>query len=119
MRRADSLRIRGAAGEKLAEKALRKRGAKILERNFSCPMGEIDLIAQDKNYIVFVEVKYRRDREQGWAAEAVGVRKQRKIMKVAQVYLLKKFHTVELPCRFDVISIDGDEISWYKDAFWG
>ena len=109
----------GGCYERIAAGYLEKQGLTILEYNFRCKVGEIDLIAQDKNYIVFVEVKYRRDREQGWAAEAVGVRKQRKIMKVAQVYLLKKFHTVELPCRFDVISIDGDEISWYKDAFWG
>ena len=109
----------GGCYERIAAGYLENQALTILEYNFRCKVGEIDLIAQDKNYIVFVEVKYRRDREQGWAAEAVGVRKQRKIMKVAQVYLLKKFRTIELPCRFDVVSIDGDEISWYKDAFWG
>ncbi len=109
----------GGCYERLAAGYLEKRGLTILEYNFRCKTGEIDLIAQDKNYIVFVEVKYRRDREQGWGAEAVGVRKQKKIMKTAQVYLLKKFRTVELPCRFDVVSIDGEEISWYKNAFWG
>ena len=112
-------REKGGFYEQMAAKHLEERGLTILEYNFRCKTGEIDLIAQDRNYIVFVEVKFRRDREQGWAAEAVDIRKQQKIMRVAQYYLLKKFRTVEIPCRFDVVSIDGEEITWYKDAFWG
>ncbi len=109
----------GSAYERRAAEYLISRGLTILEYNYRCKIGEIDLIAQDKNYIVFVEVKYRQTKEQGWAVEAVDRRKQQRIMRVAQWYLVSTVHSVDVPCRFDVVAVDGTEIRWYKDAFQG
>ena len=120
MRRADSLRIRGASGEKLAEKALRKRGAKILERNFSCPMGEIDLIARQGVYLLFVEVKLRKAQTFVSGEEAIGREKRRRILKTAQAYL--KIHPSELQPRFDAAILNEREdgsfsLEYYENAF--
>jgi putative endonuclease len=64
-----------------------------------------------------VEVKYRSTGRQGEAVEAVGKTKQQIISRVAAYYLLKRVHSLEIPCRFDVIAIDGDLIRWIPDAF--
>ena len=93
------------------------RGAYIKERNFRCRMGEIDLIIRDGRYLAFVEVKYRRTEECGWAAEAVDARKQRVISRVAQFYLHRYGYPEDTPCRFDVVAIDGERIQWIKNAF--
>lgn len=66
---------------------------------------------------MFVEVKYRRDKRSGSALEAVDVRKQRRISAVARYYLTTRPGNVELPCRFDVVAFDGEEIQWIKNAF--
>ena len=107
----------GGTYEKLAGKFLEKKGLKILQYNFRCRTGEIDLIAKDGAYYVFVEVKYRHTKDQGWAVEAVNKNKQQKILRVAQYYLITNVHSVDVPCRFDVLAIDGEEITWYQDAF--
>lgn len=91
---------------------------KILERNFSCKLGEIDIIAFDKkeNSYVFVEVKYRKDSTFGLGRETVDVYKQRKIINVAQCYLniLEKRNS---KLRFAVVDILGDEITFIDNAF--
>lgn len=95
---------------------LEQQGYKILEYNYRCRMGEIDLIAQDGEYLVFCEVKYRKTYGSGSPLEAVDVRKQRVIRKVAEHYLM--MHRInEIPCRFDVIGIEGSRISLIKNAF--
>jgi putative endonuclease len=100
----------GTLGEIIAEKFLLKQGCKILERNFTCKLGEIDIIAIDKDYIVFTEVKTRYDNFYGSPAESVTAYKQFRIYKAAQVYIMfKKLHDFNF--RFDVIEIKLDKDS--------
>lgn len=87
-----------------------------MARNFRCKSGEIDLIARDGRYLVFVEVKYRSSTGQGSASAAVDWHKQRRISQAAQFFLLR-YGYGEPPCRFDVIAIDGQQIQWIKNAF--
>ena len=97
--------------------ALQAAGYEILERNYRCRAGEIDLIAKDHDFLVFVEVKYRRNGSSGVSLEAVTPAKQRVISRVAQFYLTVKYNSVDVPCRFDVVGIDGDRLQWKKNAF--
>jgi len=107
----------GTKYEIVAAKYLQKMGYEILERNFRCRQGEIDIIAHDGQYLVFVEVKYRTDQSKGSAAMAVSHKKQQSISRVAAFYLLKNQLSDDTPCRFDVVAIDGEEIQIYKNAF--
>ena len=88
-----------------------------MERNFRCRNGEIDLIARDGRYLVFIEVKYRKDRRSGSSFAAVGKQKQRTILKVALFYLIRNGFQDDIPCRFDVVGIDGAALRWIKNAF--
>ncbi len=110
-------RLLGAEYEDRAAGYLEARGYRILERNFRCRMGEIDLIADDGGVRVFVEVKYRAGTSSGDALSAVDCRKQRKISRVALFYLMRHGLTADTPCRFDVIGINGDQITLVRDAF--
>ena len=80
----------GSAYEKMAGKYLQKLGYEILEYNFHCRQGEIDLIARHKEYVVFVEVKYRKDRKNGLPGEAIGSTKRRRISECARQYLYRR-----------------------------
>ena len=106
----------GGYYEQKAAAFLEKQGLFIIERNFRCKFGEIDLIAGDGKYLVFVEVKYRRTGQKGDPAEAVDYRKQKKISKVAEYYCWKK-RKLNQPCRFDVICVLGQEIRHIEHAF--
>ena len=112
----------GAVYEEQAVSFLVEQGYQIVERNFFSRLGEIDIIAwspfvQKERYLVFVEVKYRRDVYGGYPEEAVDYRKQKKIIQTAKYYLMaKKFHSVP-PCRFDVIAIENKRIRHIIDAF--
>ena len=105
----ENQREKGAYWEQKAGVYLESIGYEILEYNFRCRMGEIDIIARDGDYLVFCEGK-------GYPAEAVDFKKQRVISKCALYYLTKK-GTMELPCRFDVVSILNDKIQVIKNAF--
>lgn len=103
---------------------LRRRGMDILAQNYTCREGEIDIIARDGEYIVFVEVKARQNDRFGTPAEAVTPQKQRKLLLAAQKYLLTQ--EVETAVRFDVAQVhytpDGDAlnhicIDYLTDAF--
>ena len=107
----------GAMYESAAESFLIRQGLTILARNFRCKAGEIDLVAQELDYLVFVEVRYRKNRRGGGALASVGSRKQRRICLAASFYLLSHCGTLSVPCRFDVIGIDADQVQWVKDAF--
>lgn len=107
----------GTVYEELAANFLEKQGMIILERNFRCRSGEIDLIVKDNTVLVFVEVKYRFNQSAGNAADAVNIRKQRMISKTASFYLYRKVHSFDVPCRFDVIAFDGDQPVWIQNAF--
>lgn len=113
------LRI-GKKAEKLAEKHLQKNGLKLIERNFYSRMGEIDLIMQDGEVLVFVEVRSRKSRTYGGSLASITVQKQQKIIKTAYNYLQKKQLFDKHPFRFDVVGIDGEssQIQWLKHAFY-
>lgn len=111
-------RAMGACFEELAARYLEKQGYSILERNFSSRYGEIDLIAKDKDTIVFVEVKYRSSISAGDPAEAVTARKQARIRKTAQYYLCRHQISESVPCRFDVAAVLGSQIRLIKNAFY-
>ncbi len=93
----------GAFGETAAAKYLKAKGYQIVERNFACKGGEIDLIARRKGCLVFAEVKTRQSDRYGTPAEAVGYTKQKKIISVAQYYLLT--YDEDSDIRFDVIEV--------------
>ncbi len=94
----------GRWGEDRAAAWLRRRGYKILERNFRCRFGEIDLIAARGPYLVFAEVKLRRDDRFGAAAEFVDARKQRRVRTAAELWL-RRHPTEKRQPRFDVIEV--------------
>ncbi len=98
----------GNLGEEIAAKSLEEKGYSILERNFRCRFGEVDIIARDEDTVVFVEVKTRRGRKYGEAEEAVDYRKQKKLRQLAEYYLMKHHH-VSPKCRFDVCSVYLDQ----------
>ena len=106
----------GKIGEKKAGEFLKKKGYKILETNYKTHVGEIDIIAQDGEYTVFVEVKTRSSNEYGAPSEAVNGKKREKYKKVASEYLIKTKNT-ESAARFDVIEIENGEINHIIDAF--
>lgn len=94
----------GKEGERIAERYLRNKGYRLVERNYRCTVGELDLIALDRQVIVFVEVKARTDARFGGPLESVHWRKQRRMIKAAQFFLSqKRLHQRE--ARFDVIGI--------------
>lgn len=111
----------GKIGEIIATNYLKQKGYKIIANNYKNPIGEIDIIAQDKNYLVFVEVKTRISRAFGDPAEAVNRFKQQKIRQVATMYL-KQHNLLQTNCRFDVVAIlgqNGDEdVRHIENAFW-
>ncbi len=111
-------KLRGNAGERIAESYLKKHGYRILSRNFSTETGEIDLIVTDNEYLIFVEVKARLSDEFGLPSEAVDIRKQRKISMVASQYI-KKNMLFGAPVRFDVIEVylETESINHIKNAF--
>ncbi len=109
----------GKRSEIIASDYLKKKGYKILETNYKNKVGEIDVIALDKDYIVFVEVKSRTSGAFGHPFEAIDTRKQQKIHAVASLYMVKNKKHGSL-CRFDAISILGlenPEITHIVDAF--
>ncbi len=103
--------------ETVACQYLTDKGIVIRERNFRCKSGEIDIIGYDGSYLVFFEVKYRRDNTKGTAAEAVHYRKQETICKVSDYYRMIHHIPEKQSVRYDVIAIDGDNIRWIKNAF--
>lgn len=94
----------GERGENVAEAFLRKHGYVILERNFRCPLGEIDLIALERGTIAFVEVKTRSGGSYGSPAAAIDRRKQIRLRRAAEIYLSRK-RLHDRPARFDVVEV--------------
>ncbi|HNU84690.1 MAG: YraN family protein [Pseudomonadota bacterium] len=111
---------KGARGEERAAEFLRDRGYRILERNYRCPLGEIDLIARDGGTVVFVEVKTRSTERFGSPQASIGARKQRRMTAVA-LYYLKGKNWLTAPARFDVAAVslvEGKEtVTLYRNAF--
>lgn len=117
MTRGENTRKVGARYEAQAAVFLEKQGYRILEKNYRCRIGEIDLVACDGAYLVFVEVKYRKNNKKGGAAAAVSAAKQKTISRVADYYM--KVHGIyaDQSVRFDVVAFDGEEMELIRDAF--
>jgi putative endonuclease len=106
--------ILGQAGEDSALDYLGRNGLTLVERNFRCRGGEIDLVMQHGDVLVFVEVRKRADNRYGGAAASVTAAKQARLMLAAQIYLQR--YRSPPACRFDVVAIDGSALTWLKNA---
>lgn len=106
----------GIKGEKMAQKYLKQHKYKILDTNYRCSIGEIDIVAKKGDYIVFVEVKARKSAKFGLPCEAVDERKQHKLQMLAMYYLRAK-RLLDAPVSFAVVEVLGDEIRLIEDAF--
>ena len=110
-------RKEGAYYENLVAEYLKTQGYEILEKNYRCRIGEIDLIAKEGETLVFVEVKYRRNDKMGDPKEAVDRKKQKKFSMTASYYLMRECGRMDIPCRFDVAAVLGEQIEVVKNAF--
>ena len=108
----------GNDAEKLALGYLQSKGLKLIENNFTCKHGEIDLIMQHQACLVFVEVRFRKHSQFGTGADSVDYRKQQKILKTAEFFLQRHVNYNQHPCRIDVVSIGPgkEEIDWIINA---
>ena len=107
----------GARAEALAAEFLQRSGLRLIERNYRCRLGEIDLVLAEGSVLVFVEVRLRRDPAFGGAAASISAAKRQRILLAARHYLAGK---PERPCRFDVVLLDAlstDRVEWIKNAF--
>jgi len=111
----------GDQSEEIACGYLKRNGLKIVARNFRSPRGELDIIMEHGETLVFVEVRFRRNTQFGSGAESVDKNKQKKIITSAAYYLQKNKQHRNRPTRFDVVSISMDAnkpaIDWIQDAF--
>lgn len=113
-----SSRSRGSDAERYAEEFLSRHNLVLVQRNYRCRFGEIDLIMRDGITVVFVEVRMRTSESFGGAASSITLSKQRRLLRTARHYLLSL--QVEPSCRFDAVLLSGSsegEIVWIKDAF--
>jgi putative endonuclease len=106
--------MQGNAGEDEALAHLQRHGLQLVERNFRCKGGEIDLIMQDGAALVFVEVRQRSGGGFGGALASVTPAKQRRLLHAAQFYLLRLKPLP--PCRFDLVAIDAGKLSWLRNV---
>ncbi len=111
-------RTTGTAYERAAGCYLEQLGYEIVQYNFRCRGGEIDIVARDGQTLVFCEVKYRFNGRKGNPLEAVDERKQRRLF-LSAMYYTARHGEQDSPCRFDVIGIEGTKIVHIKDAFTG
>jgi putative endonuclease len=107
---------RGASAEADAARLLVGAGYRIVERNFRCKAGELDIVARDGDVLVFVEVRSRADDEHGSAVEMIRRSKQRRVARVAAYYLATVEPVFE-ECRFDIVAITAGEAVLIQDAF--
>ena len=107
---------RGASAEADAAQLLVEAGYTIVERNFRCKAGELDIIARDGGVLVFVEVRSRSDDDHGAAVEMIRRTKQRRVARVATYYLATAEPAFE-ECRFDIVAVTGGDAILIKDAF--
>ena len=108
---------RGRHAESLAAAFLQQRGLELVERNYRCRFGEIDLIARDGKTLVFVEVRMRASNGFGGAAASITAAKRGKLLRAARHYLARAARAPA--CRFDALLVNGadDSIEWLKNAF--
>lgn len=112
---------KGQAFEDLALAHASKAGLKLVERNFNCRHGELDLIMREREIVVFIEVRYRRSSSFGGPLDSVGTSKQARLIKTAGIFLQTHPELAKRPCRFDVMAICGSiekpDINWQRNAF--
>ncbi|MEJ2315896.1 MAG: YraN family protein [Gammaproteobacteria bacterium] len=111
-------RATGRRAELLARDFLRQQGLKLVEQNWSCRHGEIDLIMRERDVLVFVEVRFRKNSRFGTPAATVGHIKQRRLVLAAQHYLQRLGR--QPPCRFDIIAMTAEperQMEWIRNAF--
>jgi putative endonuclease len=108
---------KGSAAEDAAARFLTGRGLELVQRNYRCRFGEIDLILREGRTVVFVEVRYRRNKAFGGAAESITASKREKLLKAARHYMAE--HQRFPACRFDAVLLDGDNdnVEWVTNAF--
>ncbi len=114
------MNLRGRLWENMAAEFLKRQQVTILQRNVHSRFGEIDLICRHDEFLCFVEVRYRRQKDFGGSSESVEHHKQRKIIATANWFLSKHPQYSVEPCRFDVVAISGvlpPRIEWIKNAF--
>ena len=109
-------RAAGAQAERRAEELLTRLGFQVLERNYTCKGGELDLVCDDDGTLVFVEVRARRSGDFGAPEETISATKRRRLIHAARHYLMVRTHE-ERACRFDVVAIEGDDVRHLRDAF--
>lgn len=109
----------GTSFEQKAAIFLEQNGYQIIDKNFRCRIGEIDLIARSEQYLCFIEVKYRSGISKGYPSEAINQSKIRRITRTAQYYMLLHKLPQDIPCRFDAVVILEEDISLIKNAFDG
>lgn len=113
-----NLRELGTEKEEEAIAFLKAQGYRILCHSYRCRFGEIDVIGEEDGYLCFIEVKYRRDPlASGFPEQAVDLKKQRVISRIAMFYLTYVKKDLSVPCRFDVVALEGEEIRLHRDAF--
>ena len=112
---------RGRKAEELASARLQRQGLRLAARNYRSPFGEIDLVMQERDTLVFVEVRYRSNATFGAPAETVDGRKQARLRATAEHYLQNTPRASKKPCRFDIVAITGDgedgNFRWLRDVF--
>lgn len=107
----------GEEQESLAVSYLEANGYKIIQRNFYCKAGEIDIIAKQEEYLVFIEIRFRSSVANGYPEESVTKRKQNRIIQSARYYMYKMRLSEDTPVRFDVVAILGTRFRLIKNAF--
>jgi putative endonuclease len=110
----------GQQAERRVRDYLSQQGLSFVEANYLCKMGEIDLIMKERDFLVFVEVRYRKSASFGSAVESVTYQKQKKLIKAAEHYLMRQGVPHHF-CRFDVVGLTGllgqEKVEWFQNAF--
>ena len=114
-----SNKLKGRDAERYAEAYLQNQGLVLVERNYRCRFGEIDLIMREEDVVVFIEVRMRASQVFGGAASSITISKQGKLVRTARYYLASLKSAP--PCRFDVVLSSGNRgegLEWIRNAFW-
>ena len=114
---------RGRQSEQLAERHLKAQGLSLVERNYLCAQGEIDLVMRDDDCLVFVEVRHRSNDKFGSAIESVTKSKQRKLTAAARHFIIHRGLSEQQAMRFDVVGVSKvgaeEKVAWIANAFYG
>lgn len=110
-------RMIGSVFEDIAVTYLLKHDFQILERNYRCKIGEIDIVAKKNHILHFIEIKYRKDETYGNAVYSVTKKKQEKIYRIAECYLLEHMIRPNISISFDVLAITGNDVNYIENCY--